>query len=116
VTRGIYPQPLIPEEKSPHLALPVWRYPLRAEDSRMEATMNEADYPVAQFKKNASEEVRVSIGEFQGHKLINMRVYFRSATSEWLPSRKGLALGIDRYRELADAVQKVGQALQDLGF
>ena len=78
--------------------------------------MEEADVLVAQFKKNASEEVRVSIGEFQGHKLISLRVYFRSATGEWLPSRKGLALGVDRYQELLNAVLKVGQALQVQGL
>ncbi len=65
--------------------------------------MNEADYPVAQFKKNASEEVRVSIGEFQGHKLINMRVYFRSATGGMAPKQEGARPG---HRPLSRACRR----------
>jgi hypothetical protein len=31
---------------------------------------------VAQFEKNSKEEVRVSIDDFRGRKLINIRVYY----------------------------------------
>jgi hypothetical protein len=78
--------------------------------------MSEPDLLVAQFKKNASEEIRVSIGEFNGHKLINMRIYFRSSDGEWLPTKKGIALGVDRYPMLLEAVLKLGQELQALGL
>jgi hypothetical protein len=78
--------------------------------------MDEASQLVAQFEKNSKEEVRVSIDDFRGRKIINMRVYYRSDNGQWLPGRQGLALGVDRYRDLAEAMLKVGEALQAQGL
>jgi Transcriptional Coactivator p15 (PC4) len=78
--------------------------------------MDEASQLVAQFEKNSKEEVRVSLDDFRGRKIINMRVYYRSDNGEWLPGRQGLALGVDRYRDLAEAMLKVGEALQAQGL
>lgn len=74
--------------------------------------MDEASQLVAQFEKNSKEEVRVSIDDFRGRKLINIRVYYRNDAGQWLPGKQGLALGIDRYRDLADAVLRLGEQLQ----
>lgn len=71
---------------------------------------------VAQFEKNSKEEVRVSIDDFHGRKLINLRVYYRSDAGDWRPGRQGLALGVDRYRELADALVKLGEQLKLKGL
>ena len=78
--------------------------------------MDEASQLIAQFEKNSKEEVRVSIDDFRGRKIINMRVYYRSDNGQWLPGRQGLALGVDRYRDLAEALLKVGEALQAQGL
>jgi hypothetical protein len=71
---------------------------------------------VAQFEKNSNEEVRVSIDDFRGNKIINLRVYYRSPTGEWLPGKQGLALQVDRFKDLADAVLRLGEALQRRGL
>jgi hypothetical protein len=71
---------------------------------------------VAQFEKNSKEEVRVSIDDFHGRKLINLRVFYRTDNGEWLPGKQGIALGIDRYRDLADALVKLGEELQTRGL
>jgi hypothetical protein len=71
---------------------------------------------VAQFEKNSKEEVRVSIDDFRGRKIINIRVYYRSDRGQWLPGKQGLALAVDRYRDLADAVLRLGEALQAQGL
>jgi len=71
---------------------------------------------VAQFEKNSKEEVRVSIDDFHGRKLINLRVFYRSDGGQWLPGKQGLAIGVDLYRDLADAVLKVGEEIQSRGL
>lgn len=78
--------------------------------------MDDSSQLVAQFEKNAKEEVRVSIDDFRGRKIINMRVYYRSDTGQWMPGKQGLALAVDRYRDLADAVLKLGEGLQAQGL
>ena len=78
--------------------------------------MTEGTQVIAQFEKNSKEEVRVSIDDFHGRKLINLRVYYRTDNGEWLPGKQGIALGIDRYRDLADALVKLGEELQTRGL
>ncbi len=67
---------------------------------------------VASFEKNSREEVRVSVDEFRGRKIINVRVYYRSQAGDWAPGKQGIAMSVDRYRDLADAVLQLGEYLQ----
>lgn len=71
---------------------------------------------VAQFEKNSREEVRVSVDDFRGRKIINIRAYYRSESGTWLPGKQGLALSVDRYRDLAEAILKLGEKLQADGL
>jgi hypothetical protein len=77
--------------------------------------MNDSSKVIAQFEKNSREEVRVSIDEFRGYKIINIRAYYRSG-DQWLPGKQGLALTVERYRDLVDAVLKLGEELQAQGL
>ena len=70
-----------------------------------------SDEVIAKFEKNSREEVRLNVEEYKGRKIINIRVYYRSPTGEWLHGKQGLALSVDRYRDLAEAVLKVGEKL-----
>jgi Transcriptional Coactivator p15 (PC4) len=67
---------------------------------------------IARFEKNSREEVWVSLDDFHGKKLINLRVHYRSEGGEWLPGKQGLAVSVDRYRDLAEAILKIGEELQ----
>ncbi len=78
--------------------------------------MDESRRPVAQFEKNSKEEVRVSIDDFRGTKLINIRVFYRSPSGEWLPGKQGVAMKVDCYRDLASAILQLGEALQEEGL
>jgi hypothetical protein len=67
---------------------------------------------ISKFEKNSKEEVRVSVDEFRGRKLINIRVFYKDAAGEWLPGKQGLALSVDRFRDLVDAVLQLGEWLE----
>ena len=71
---------------------------------------------VAKFEKNSREEVWVSLDDFRGRKIINIRVFYRSESGEWMPGKQGLAVGVDRYRDLAEAVLKLGEKLRTDGL
>ncbi|MCZ6875177.1 MAG: transcriptional coactivator p15/PC4 family protein [bacterium] len=47
------------------------------------------DDVIAQFEKNATEVVRVSLTEFRGHKLIDLRVYYSDDEGQFKPTKKG---------------------------
>lgn len=71
---------------------------------------------VAKFEKNSREEVWVSIDEFRGRKIINIRVHYKGETGEWLPGKQGLALSVERYRDLAEAILQLGEKLRSDGL
>lgn len=71
---------------------------------------------VAKFEKNSREEVWVSVDEFRGKKIINVRVHYRSEQGDWKPGKQGLAISVDRYRDLAEAVLQLGEKLREKGL
>lgn len=60
---------------------------------------------VAEFEKNGKEMVRVSLTEYQSHKLIDIRVFYRGAAGELLPG-KGIALKRELITTLRKALQE----------
>ena len=74
------------------------------------------DLVVAQFEKNKKEEVRVSVGTFHGRRIINVRVFYKDDDGTWKPGKQGLALAVDRYKDLAGAILQVGEHLKANGL
>lgn len=74
------------------------------------------DVVVAQFEKNKKEEVRLSVGIFHGRRIINVRVYFKDDDGTWKPGRQGLAVSVERYKDLAGAILQVGEHLKANGM
>ena len=60
---------------------------------------------MGKFQKNATEWVHVSLVEYRGHELVDMRVYYEDSDGEWKPSRKGLTLSRTLLPELVMALQ-----------
>ena len=71
---------------------------------------------VAKFEKNSREEVWLSVDDFRGRKIINLRVHYRGETGEWLPGKQGIALSVERYRDLAEAILHLGEKLRAEGL
>jgi hypothetical protein len=78
---------------------------------------NESDggVVIAQFEKNKREEVRLSVETFRGRKIINIRVFYKDDMGAWKPGKQGLAVSIERYKELAGAILELGQHLKATG-
>jgi hypothetical protein len=62
---------------------------------------------VSKFWKNRrrNEAVHVTLSEYEGHCLINIRVYCTGADGIDRPSPKGLAMSVRKLPELAKAVE-----------
>ena len=67
-----------------------------------------ADVLVATIPKNAKEEYRISRGDYNGHDLVHVRVWFKDrATGEHKPSAKGVSVRVgDKADQLADAIRQ----------
>ena len=65
-----------------------------------------------QFAKNATEEVRVSLTEYKGHKLVDLRIYYEPEDgSERRPTKKGITIDVGLYPELKKAMLRVENEL-----
>jgi Transcriptional Coactivator p15 (PC4) len=59
--------------------------------------------PFREIPKSTREVIRVSPSTYEGHELIDIRVYARnSETGEFVATRKGIALNVDTVPELID--------------
>ena len=67
---------------------------------------------VAIIRKNSLEEVRVSISEFRGHKLVDVRVFadFDGSGGEPRPTKKGVALKVELLPDLIAALRAAQEA------
>ena len=71
---------------------------------------------IAQFEKNKKEEVRLSVETFHGRKIINIRVFYKDDDGTWKPGKQGLAISVDRYKDLAASILELGQHLKSNGL
>lgn len=63
--------------------------------------------PVAKLAKSETETIYVALKEFKGHKLIDVRTYFRPHPGEDLvPSQKGVAFKYNMLEEVKEALAK----------
>lgn len=63
---------------------------------------------IAAISKNAREEIRVSVDDFQGRRLCNVRVRYRDG-EELRPGKQGIALRLDLLPQLVDALQRAAR-------
>ena len=73
-----------------------------------------AEKVVAKFAKNATEQVRVTLTEWKGYPLLDVRVYFQDAQGEYKPSRKGLTLNRDLVPELLAGLEAARAEIGEL--
>ncbi len=63
-----------------------------------------------EFNKNSRELVRTGHTEYQGHKLIYLRVFYNAGSDEkpeWRPTRKGITISEELVNELSKAVESL---------
>jgi hypothetical protein len=73
---------------------------------------------IAKFWKNRrrNESVRVTLSEYEGHCLINVRVYATGGDSVDRPTPKGVAMDVRKLPELARALAKAEAKARELGL
>ncbi|MFN4160118.1 MAG: transcriptional coactivator p15/PC4 family protein [Gemmobacter sp.] len=62
------------------------------------------------LRKNAREEIRVSLDEFAGHELVNLRVWFQAPDGEMRPGKQGIAFRRELLADVLAAMQAEGGA------
>tara|TARA_R110000824_G_scaffold266063_3_gene455042 strand:+ start:5160 stop:5375 length:216 start_codon:yes stop_codon:yes gene_type:complete len=67
---------------------------------------------LGEIKKNSKEKFIVSINEYEGHKYIDVRVYYQDREGEYKPTKKGIALSPKVVKEVMELVIVGAEKLQ----
>ncbi len=72
---------------------------------------------ISQITKNAREVVFLSLSEFKGRRLIDIRVHVPGdQEGDWVPTRKGVSLSVSLYPAFKQALGQLEQALIKQGL
>lgn len=72
---------------------------------------------ISQITKNAREVVFLSLSEFKGRRLIDIRVHVPGdGEGDWVPTRKGVSLSVGLYPAFKQALVQMEQALIKQGL
>ena len=72
---------------------------------------------ISQISKNAREVVLLSLSEFKGRKLIDIRVHVPGdQEGDWVPTRKGVSLAVSLYPAFKQGLAQLEQALIQKGL
>ncbi len=61
---------------------------------------------IAEFEKNRTEKIKVSLSEFKGKKLVDIRIWYLNDDNEYAPSKKGVAISLELLPQLIEALQQ----------
>lgn len=81
--------------------------------------MNEK--PVCELPKNSRETIRFRLGEYQGHKFVDMRIFINEAGEDGkpknpAPTKKGLAVSPVLWPQFRQALAQVEAAMVGAGW
>jgi hypothetical protein len=78
-----------------------------------------APVPIAKFWKSQrdhTKHVRMELSEYEGHPLINVRIWKTGSDGIDRPTVAGIALAIRKLPELADGINKALRKARELGL
>lgn len=70
------------------------------------------DTILAEIPREGGEVLRISIGEFKGRKLLNIRIWYTDSESgELRPTKKGVTVNAGQYQNFMKAVESAAGQL-----
>ena len=72
---------------------------------------------ISQVTKNAREVIFLSLSEYKGHRLIDLRVHVPGdQEGDWVPTRKGVSIAVGLYPAFKQALAELEKALIQQGL
>jgi hypothetical protein len=73
--------------------------------------------PIAIIKKNSVDEVRVTLSEYRGRHLLDLRIFTELDNSdEKVPTKRGVNLRVEQLPELLQALEQARAVAVERGF
>jgi Transcriptional Coactivator p15 (PC4) len=71
------------------------------------------DTVIAEVQKSTGENLRLALRNYKSKLVIDIRTYSQDHAGDWLPTRKGIGLTVDRWPELQKALAKLAGAMNE---
>jgi hypothetical protein len=72
---------------------------------------------VGTIRKNSDDELRISLDEFKGHRLLDLRIFSAfTAAKVPMPTKKGVAIAVEKIPALIAALQAAEAKANELGW
>lgn len=68
---------------------------------------------ISEFQKNKTEDFRLSLTEYQGHNLLDFRIYFKDKEGESKPTKKGVTVNVKLFSQLKQAIMDAENILKE---
>ncbi len=68
---------------------------------------------ISEFPKNKTEDFRLSLTEYQGHNLLDFRIYFKDKEGESKPTKKGVTVNVKLFSQLKQAIMDAENILKE---
>ncbi|ABI87959.1 transcriptional Coactivator p15 family protein [Burkholderia ambifaria AMMD] len=68
------------------------------------------------IRRSDSERLRVTVSEYRGRVLVDLRIWFAAEHGEWKPGRAGVSLRPDQVGEVMQALRLAAQAADPAGI
>lgn len=68
---------------------------------------------IEEFPKNKTEDFKLSLSEYQGHILLDFRIYYKDNEGESKPTKKGITLNVKLFPEFKQAIMKAEEILKE---
>jgi len=67
---------------------------------------------IKEIQKNTREVIRISVQEFKGTNVVDVRVFFQ-INGDWVPTRKGISLTESVLDEVIEGLEDAREALEE---
>ncbi|KKL87017.1 hypothetical protein LCGC14_1938950 [marine sediment metagenome] len=74
--------------------------------------MSDQTKTVHRFEKNGTTEIRGTIGTFKGKTYASLREYYKTDEGDWLPTKKGVSVTLDKTGALLNAAKDLHAAAE----
>ena len=75
-----------------------------------------SEKPVCEISKNSREAIQFRLGEFKGHKFVDMRVFALEDGKDPVPTKKGLAVNPTLWPQFKAGLVKMEEAMIAAGW
>ncbi|WP_175939917.1 transcriptional coactivator p15/PC4 family protein [Caballeronia sp. BCC1704] len=77
----------------------------------MSAADTAAPAPLLDLRRSDSERLRVTLSEYRGRTLVDLRVWYSTETGEWKPGRAGVSLRPNQVGEVVQALMLAARSV-----